>query len=649
MKEIRFNKVVLNGFRAMTGEVSFKDGLTRIIGANGIGKTRVYSACKWCITGVDELNRTNYKLFDDTADFTPENSTPISVELFINVDGVEYVLKRQAQQKWVRKRGCAEYSKASSDDYKFYIDGLELSATAYKDRIAEIFNMDVEKLKLCMDVYYYRTLDWKELRKHFADLVGEVKNEDFHEDYTDILLYLEKYGAEHAKEYLRQQINPLKKQVDDIDADIRATERTMPDLAPVEEAQRQIDEKKSRIEEINKEILGLEEANKPFIEKRKKEITEIDKLRADVVKLRLQHLTSVQNKIDTLKNELSRAEEHNAAIESQKRRNEQAIAKHNSEIQLCKEDIADLAEERERLKAQNEEIKSRKFTDTICPNCGQELPADRIAELQTKFFEDNEKLRAPIVERGINVRARLDAKKLRLEALEKEEIIVTDSSASLIDIDEIKERINKAKDEYDSLDETDEIKELAALMKEKQANLTVIPEVNSAELQEESKQLVSEIEELSRITARKESYGKCKRDIVNFEENKRSVGNELAKWEGLLDKLMAREREWADIVRDRANKYLAYSHVEMIEINKSGDIIDTCTLSMNKVDRSVTNHANKTIIGIDISNAICKRYDVLIPVFIDDFEHFTSEMSYAGGRQVITMTADKHYPELTIL
>lgn len=648
MKEIRFNKVVLNGFRAMTGEVSFKDGITRIVGANGIGKTRVYSACKWCITGVDELNRTNYKLFDETADFTPENSTPISVELFISVDGAEYVLKRQAQQKWVRKRGSAEYSKASSDDYKFYIDGLELSATAYKDRIADIFNMDVEKLKLCMDVYYYRTLDWKDLRKHFADLVGEVKNGDFHGDYTDILPYLEKYGGERAKEYLRQQINPLKKQIDDIDADIRATERTMPDLEPVEEAQHQIDEKKSRIEEINKEILGLEEANKPFVEKRNKELAEIRQLANSYNAKSAELEAEYHTKVAELEDELRRAVAHNADIENQKRRNEQAIAKHNSEIQLCKEDIADLSEERERLKAQNEEIKSRKFTDTICPNCGQEFPADRIAELHKKFYEDNEKLRAPIVERGINVRARLDAKKLRLEALEKEEVAITETPKPC-DIAEIQKRIDTAKAEYGSLGETDEMRSLVALAKDKEANLTVIPEVNSAELQEESKRLVAEIEELSRITARKESYDKCKRDIADFEENKRSVGIELAKWEGLLDKLMAREREWADIVRDRANKYLAYSHVEMIEINKSGDIIDTCTLSMNKVDRSVTNHANKTIIGIDISNAICLRYNVSIPVFIDDFEHFTSEMNYADDRQVITMTADKHYPELTIL
>lgn len=649
MKEIRFNKVVLNGFRAMTGEVSFKDGLTRIVGANGIGKTRVYSACKWCITGVDELNRTNYKLFDDTADFTPENSTPISVELFINVDGVEYVLKRQALQKWVRKRGSAEYSKASSDDYKFYIDGLELSATAYKDRIAEIFNMDVEKLKLCLDVYYYRTLDWKELRKHFADLVGEVNNDDFQGDYADILSYLEKYGNERAKEYFRQQINPLKKQVDEIDADIRATERTMPDLAPVDEAQRQIDEKKSRIEEINKEILGLEEANKPFIEKRNAELTEIRELKQRYNDAQSEYDAQHRQNILTLESELKRAEAHNAEIENQKRRNEQAIAKHNAEIKLCKEDIADMEQEQERLRSENKAIKARVFSETICPTCGQEYPADKIAELREKFQEDNERQRAPIIARGRKLTERIEERKVRLANLEAEDIIWTDSSATRIDTDEIKGHIKDLKENLVPFGQTEEGKSMLARIEERNKDLTVIPEVDSAELQEESKQLVVDIEALSRITARRQTYDKCKRDIAGFEENKKSAGVELAKWEGLLDKLMTREREWADIVRDRANKYLVYSHVEMIEINKSGDIIDTCTLSMNKVDRSVTNHANKTIIGIDISNAICKRYDVLIPVFIDDFEHFTSEMSYAGDRQVITMTADKHYPELTIL
>ena len=650
MKDIRFKKVVLNGFRGQTREVVFNDGLTKIAGSNGTGKTTVYVAVKWCLTGVDERNRTNYNLFDDTLDFTPENSTPAIVELYIEVDGVEYTLKRQATQKWVRKRGSAEYTKASSDEYKFYIDGLELSATTYKDRVAEIFNMDVEKLKLCMDVLYYQLLDWKELRKHFADIVGEVKDSDMTGDFFDIMPYLEKYkSGEKAKEFLRQQINPFKQQIKDIDAVIKAQERLLPDLAPVAEAERQIVEKEVRIAEINKEILGLEEPNKPLAEKRKAELEAIQSLKKQYADAKLNYETEQRKRLLVIQDELNEAERYNASIEQQNKRNAQAVAQHNAVIRLCKEDIEDLEQERALLSKQNEEIKSREFTDTICPNCGQELPADKIAELRAKFYEDRDIQRAPIVERGKKVRARLDAQKARLEKLESEEIIITDNEATRIDTDEIRKRFDDAKKSLVPYDDTEEAKSLNAKINEATDSLTVVPEVDSAELQEEIQRLLVEIKELSQITARSESYDKGTKAIEQYNKEKSAAGIELAKWEGLLDKLMSREREWADIVRDRANKYLEYSHVEMIDISKSGELVDTCTLSINGVDRGVTNHANKTIIGIDISNAICKRYDVSMPLFIDDFEHFTSDLGMANDRQVVTLSANPDYPELTIL
>ena len=650
MKDIKLKKVVLNGFRGQTREVVFNDGLTKIAGSNGTGKTTVYVAVKWCLTGVDERNRTNYNLFDDTLDFTPENSTPAIVELYIEVDGVEYTLKRQATQKWVRKRGSAEYTKASSDEYKFYIDGLELSATTYKDRVAEIFNMDVEKLKLCMDVLYYQLLDWKELRKHFADIVGEVKDSDMTGDYSDIMPYLEKYkSGEKAKEFLRQQINPFKQQIKDIDAVIKAQERLLPDLAPVAEAERQIVEKEARIAEINKEILGLEEPNKPLAEKRKAELEAIQSLKKQYADAKLNYETEQRKRLLVIQDELNEAEKHNASIEQQNKRNVQAIAQHNAVIRLCKEDIEDLEQERALLSKQNEEIKSREFTDTICPNCGQELPADKIAELRAKFYEDRDIQRAPIVERGKKVRARLDAQKARLEKLESEEVIITDNEATRIDTDEIRKRFDDAKKSLVPYDDTEEAKSLNAKINEATDSLTVVPEVDSAELQEEIQRLLVEIKELSQITARSESYDKGTKAIEQYNKEKSAAGIELAKWEGLLDKLMSREREWADIVRDRANKYLEYSHVEMIDISKSGELVDTCTLSINGVDRGVTNHANKTIIGIDISNAICKRYDVSMPLFIDDFEHFTSDLGMANDRQVVTLSANPDYPELTIL
>lgn len=649
MREIKFKKATLTNFRGQSREVVFDDGLTRINGANGTGKTSVYAAVKWCFTGVDEQNRTNYDLFDHKLDFTPENAIPAVVETTASVDGAEYVFKRQAKQKWTRPRGSAEYVKDKSDEYKFFVDGLELSATAYKDKVAEVFGMDVEKLKLCMDVLYYQMLDWKELRKHFADIVGEIKDSDMSGDYSDIMPYLEKYkGGEKAKDFLRQQINPLKQQIKDIDADIKATERQLPDLEPVAEAEFQIKEKKTRIAEINKEILGLEEANKPFVEKRNKELAEIEALKKEIREKESVYNLSQKYKIDNIERELAQAKAHNADIDNQIKRNEQATANRKAEITLCKEDIEDLAQELERLRSQNKEMKAREFSDTVCPNCGQELPADMIAELRTKFYEDIDKQRAPVVERGKKISARLEAQKARLAKLESGEVVLTEVPAR-IDTEDIQKRIDQAKANIVPFADTEEAKALADRLNEANGNLTVVPEVNSTELQEESNRLVSDIEELSKIASRRESHAKGLRDISDYQAQKREVGVELAKWEGLLNALMAREREWADIVRDRANKYLKHSHVEMIEINKSGEINDTCTLSINKVDRGVTNHANKTIIGIDISNAICKRYGVKMPLFIDDFEHFTSDMTYAGDRQVITLSADKHYTELTIL
>lgn len=649
MRYIKFKKAVLTNFRGQTREFVFNDGLTQIVGFNGTGKTSVYVAVKWCFTGVDEQNRTNYDLFDHKLDFTPENAIPAIAEVTADVDGAEYVFKRQAKQKWTRLRGSAEYVKDKSDEYKFFVDGLELSATAYKDKVAEVFGMDVEKLKLCMDVLYYQMLDWKELRKHFADIVGEIKDSDMYGDYSDIMPYLEKYkGGEKAKDFLRQQINPLKQQIKDIDADIKATKRQLPDLEPVTEAEFQIKEKKTRIAEINKEILGLEESNKPFVEKRKAELIEIEALKKEIREKESVYNLSQKYKIDNIERELAQAKAHNADIDNQIKRNEQATANRKAEIKLCKEDIEDLEHELERLRKQNKEMKAREFSDTVCPNCGQELPADMIAELRTKFYEDIDKQRAPIVERGKKISARLEAQKARLIKLESEEVVLTEVPAR-IDTDEIQKRIDQAKANIVPFADTEKAKVLADRFNEANKNLTVVPEVNSTELQVESISLVSDIEELSKIASRRESHAKGLQDISDYQAQKREVGIELAKWEGLLNQIMSREREWADIVRDRANKYLEYSHVEMVELSKSGEFVDTCTLSINKVDRGVTNHANKTIIGIDISNAICKRYGVNLPLFIDDFEHFTSDMTYASNRQLITLSADKHYKELTIL
>lgn len=650
MREIKIKSAQLTNFRGHTFRVDFNDSRTDVAGYNGTGKTTLFVAVKWCLTGVDELNRTNYDLFDSTLPFSPENANWAVSEVTVDCDGVEYMFKRQAKPKWVRPRGSSEYVKDKSDEYKFYVDDLEVAAATYRDKVVEVFGMDVEKLKLALDIRYYQMLDWRDLRKHFAEIVGSIDESEFKGDYTSVMQYLEKYkDSEKAKDYMRQQIAPLKQQIAEIEADIKATNRQLPDLCPVDDAERQIAEKKARIEEINKEILGLEEANKPYVEKRNDELAEIRALKNQYNDAEDAYNAKLRNAVMLLESQLSKADDNNAEIKRIIKSNERAVANRKAEIKMCREDIEYLEQEVAKLREQNMEMKAREFSDTVCPKCGQELPADQIAQLRTKFYEGIDKQRASIVERGKKTVERLEIQKSRLAKLESEKGVINNAVPAYIDTVAITEQINKLRADFVPFNQTDEAKSILNLIDDRVASLTEVPAVDSAKLQDESRQLVQDIEGLAKIVVRRDTHDKCMRDIKSYEDGKRNTGVELAKWEGILNKLIEREREWADTVRNRANEYLEHSHVEMVEIAKSGALVDTCTLTINSVDRGSTNHANKTIIGIDISNALCKRYGVNVPVFIDDFEHFTSEIPDTHGRQVVTLSADKRYPELTIL
>lgn len=650
MREIKLIKICLTDFRGQTREVEFKDGRTDIVGQNGTGKSTIYEAFLWCLRGFDSHERANYKLFDNTRAFTHENAIPAIVDVIIEADGVETHFRRQAKQHWTRKRGVAEYTKDKSDEYKFFVDGLEMSASAYKEAVANTFCMDSAKLGLGLNVRQFLTMDWKGLRRHFTDIVGKIDETEMLGDYSAIKPYLKSYkSSDRAKEYIRQQIAPLNKQSEKIDADIEASKRLLPDLTGVPEAEAKIKANKSRIDEINKEILGLKEANKPYIEKRNAELAYIRQKENEYRTAEANYTHDCQAEYLALERKLQEAENHNANIDKQRQRNEQIKANHKAEIAHCCEDIKDLLEEEERLRSQNRELKGREFVETRCPVCGQYYPDDMIAELRTKFYANIDKQREPIVERGKKIKARRIAQEERLAKLESEDIILTDSSETKIDLTPIKAEIQNFLDSKCPWQQTDAAKDAMAEIETLKANLTEIPALDSASLMQESDELVAEIVGLSEVTARKAAYEKNVADIESLKAEKSKVGVELAKWEGLLAKLIEREREWADIVRDRANKYLEHSHVEMTEISKAGDIVDTCTLSIQGVDRGVTNHASQTIIGIDISNAICKRYGVSLPLFIDDFEHFTGDDTYSGERQVITLSADKHYNKLTIL
>ena len=137
MKQVTIKKIMLENWRAQNRVVEFGQ-TNEIRGRNKEGKSSIMNAFLWLVTGYDEMDRLNYQIFDNTVEQTYDNAKPASVEAVLDIDGYEYTFKKTAKQGWSRPRGKSEYERKGTDDYTFYTDGIEVSATQYKSQIESL-------------------------------------------------------------------------------------------------------------------------------------------------------------------------------------------------------------------------------------------------------------------------------------------------------------------------------------------------------------------------------------------------------------------------------------------------------------------------------------------------------------------------------
>lgn len=641
-------RLSLEDFKGRTMSFDFSDGRTVIRGTNEAGKSTLTNAFFWLLMGVDAQDRTNYELYDTTLDFTPENAIPAVVKGMFDIDGAEYSFKRCAKQKWVRPRGKSEYVKDKSDEYTFYIDDLAVSANVYKERVEALF-APIDKLKLMLNVRYYQTLDWKKLRKHFSDMVGIIDESELQGDYASIKTLLEKYGSvDLAKEKLRQEINPKKKASESLEAEIKGMKSMLPTLDGVEEAEVERDKKYSQIAQIDIKILNLGEANKPFVEKHEAELKAIKEKKSELNQLRgeweqEQHneVYKISKAIADINAENDKISKENIRINQQRQNLERDIASSEQHLEFLKDEL-------ERLRKENADIKARTFDENqVCPNCGQLLPYDKVAKIKEKFYEKREADHKACVERGLRTKEQVESLEKTISEKKSQKDALPEPKP-LLDLAELESQLALAKSNVAPFEQSDIYAQLTKEIADMEADLTIVPEVDSAELVAEKKRLNDEIVDLSIICGKRIERENGLKRIEAKEKEQSEVGVELARLEGLFDKCVEREREWASIVRDRANKHLHYSHVEMTELTKAGELVDVCTLTARKVGSGTQNNATQILIGVDLAQAFQANAGLNLPIFIDNAEGIVDSNLPETDSQLVLLYVDELYPTLTL-
>lgn len=638
IKKILVKKLELANWRGQSRTIEF-GRVTEVRGRNESGKSTVLNAFLWLMTGYDEQDRANYQLFDNTVEQTYENAVPASVEAVLDIDGHEYTFKKTAKQGWSRPRGKSEYERKGSDDYSFFTDGIEVSATQYKAQVESLL-APIDKLKIMLNLRYFLMLDWKDMRKQLEPMVGEIESGDFKGDYTTILQDLTKYAPDRLKSLYKQQKSKIEDNIKGLPKAIETLHSNLPDLKEVEEARSAIDEAKQQIVDIDEKIVGAGDFAKPYIEKRNAELAEIGKLKEDYANCEAAYNSKFDEEVLKITKEIRDVDSYNADVDKANKKAESDKENAKKELENMTDLLSGLQKRHEELTEQNKECKARVFTGKKCAYCGQDLPDDKLEEARKKFNEQKEKDHAYIVTQGkANKEQILNTEKCMevLKAAIEKPLEVREKKSK----EELEGKLAELRASFVPYDKTTEGKAKMSVIEEKQANLTVVPQQDNSALLNMKRVLLDEIETNSKKLGLKDEYDKQVEKIKNMQEQLRENSIEKAKLEGKLAKVTEYEEEKARIISDKVNGKFRYVQIEMSETNKSGDIVPACVVKDNKgVNALVTNNASRVLCGIDISLAFQRFYGIELPIFIDDYELFSKNNRPTIAEQEVRFIVD---------
>lgn len=654
MKEITLKKLTAENFRGQSFDYTFGK-VNKISGRNESGKSTVKNAFLWLLTGADEDDMTNKDLFDKRITQSKETSVPAIVTGILDVDGYEVELKRAAKMGWTRKRGEETWTRKGTDDYTFSIDSIDRSATDYKAWVEENI-APIDKLKVILNITQFieNIPDWKTQRKMLSDIVGEITNDDFKGDYTELFAELERYTPEQIRERIKNKLSPLKtalgsenKKGEKI-VTLEVLESQLVDDSAIKQAEEEFVKLKEKRAGIQKRISGKRKDIEPLIEKRNEALRAVEEKKISIYALKREFQRQQEDSIADLVTKVRNAERENAEIVRNNKRITDEYNRKKQNVSILRATLKETEASLNELRKRNLEIKARTFDGENCAFCGQRLPEDKLAQAMADFEAAKEKERKANVEIGKQKKLLYESNKADLEALEKE-IAEEPVLQPTVELEKLQFELAKARTNLPVFEDSDVYKKHIEEVSNLEKAVPEMPSIDTAELDEQLRDINDEIDDVSAKCGERAIYNRQVAQITKLKKELREMSAERAALEKIEQQLLNYEEEKANIIGARVNSLLEFCHVDMFAIKKDGELMPNCEVKMQGVGDTM-NTASKIIAGMDISNAFCRHYDVSLPLFIDNFEVLSTDNAEhitSTERQLVIMQVSDN--DLTFL
>jgi len=666
MSDVRINSIRLSNFKGCTDlKFDFNGENAVIIGDNGTGKSTIFDAFCWVLYGKDSHDRSNFdiKTIDRT---TGEHihKAEHCVEVVLSINGSAQTLKRVYLESWVKRRG-EESTTFEGHETQYYFNGVRVDTKQAYGAIVDGIIPEATFKIITNPLYFNTCVDWKGRRTALLSMVGTVDESQLREQFSELIKQMGNDDLTTFKKRIAGEKRVNSESLKRIAPEIAGIRRVMPEAENYGSIEHQINMMWAA---HNAEVTGI-----------RKEIEAVDKQIADrgaadeAVGQRHNDRLRRQNQIRTQLSEFIEARRAEAKAKNIQRDN--AIADAERKASKIADDIEALErsratketdgnaarDKRDQIEKEVDEMreayrqkKAEAFTyapTTQCHACGQELPADTIAEAERQARDNFDQER----------RAQLDAMLGKAELLKDtytklgtlvskydNEIAMADQRLSelgaekatadkeveaaravpVLDLDAV-EVAAKAHANYKAL-ETD----LASIQQEldldvsnDNSDLTIQRKALEAKIEAVGKKFEEEAAPFKERLQRKETAEKCKREIELLEAEEKVLAVKIAELEKAEFAASAYTKASIEAIEDKVNSHFNLVRWRMYSQLVNGGEEECCEATVDGVPFASLNSAARVLAGIDIIASFCKFYGVSAPVFIDNSESIVKDFT----------------------
>lgn len=669
-KEIRIRKARFENFKKLNDlEIEF-GSRTEISAQNWTGKSSIADGIFWVLFGKSSTGKSEGKEFRprpyDAAGIDIDH-IDVVVELTIENDGTEVVLRKAQRQNWVRKRGTeTEVHEGDRNIYSW--NNVEISETEFKARIADI--VSEKNFMLITDPTAFFRLTKAEKLDLIMSLVNGISEEEILEKAnTD-----NKYGKllemirggktlEEIRATSKRSITDMTKERDKISASIAERQRDIVEV-DVAELELQRNDIKRNLDEINQKMVSTTAAVDEYSEKQR-----------HIMELKAKQSTIENAAIETLNKQRREAQKRIDLAEDDFRTAMQSQKEFELELERLDRVIAESKAQRDKLMEEYNEVKGSQFhayeplpelkaNDFVCPTCGQLLPAEKKEELLAghdeseavhraqydsgrKEFEESKKKRIS----DINATGSECAAKIKECEANKVEVATKLEAAK-------NRKISANKEKTEAMEALEKIPVVPDLS-ENQLYEKLVLEIKTCEdglrsmntgadyreqLKGQKVKWEQELEEVNKKFAAYDKASDAKDRVADLETQFKAKVQMIANEENILIQCEEFQTLKDSYLTDEINKHFKTVRFQMFRKQKNGGVERVCdvyTKNGSPYGENTTSSAEKLVIGLEIVNVLSNIIGVKAPVIIDNGERVSEgNMPELDTQMIILYVSD---------